>query len=630
MISSILRKKLFDKYIVFIFLSAFILFAGKWACSLYFFDENISVKLLFDTRSDGYMYYPYIKALADFNFNNSFDIGVNNLKNISLPFYAILIHSIFLNIFGDWSFLILEFTCIFLFLLIFYFIFLKFEFSKIVSIALSVLLFTIPSLMTLFNLDQIPYINNLNNLYGLRFPRPLVSNLFFYYFIILLINISQKKIFKNKDYVILGAILIFSFTSCYYFFVIKVVSFCLFLLCRYKFHLYAHIKDKIKYYLITIITFIILSLPFLINLYFSEPDYAERVCVIDLTLNRKTLLIKHLFFQLTNIKFLSIIGLTSVLTYFNNKNKVFNYKIINISFIIFLSSIIAPFIFIAFSPKSCLVYHFNNLIILCGFLYLFFIFFNFFVFYFKEKSKNKGLGYLIILIITLIGLYNFENYTHYKSNYLDTSYKERRNNFNFITKEINKLKSENENLSILTFDKELMVWGIMNGIQNIIPLSGQIVPKTHEMIENDLISSFKFLNLNSDDFNKFFENEKRGWRYLNNQTQLFFWFRYTANSLKTYNETRNFKTDELNFILNTSPLHVQSLALPIDEFERLTSKFTSHNSDKFLEPDIIFLNINNPILNKSSISKNKYCVVKKEKKISFYISKKKFADCKVN
>jgi hypothetical protein len=629
MINSTFKKKLFDKHIISIFLCAFILFAGKWAFSLYYFDENIDVKILFDTRSDGYMYYPYIKALAGFNFNNSFDIGINELKNISLPFYAILIHSIFLNIFENWSFIILEFICIFFFLLIFYYIFLKFKFSKILSITLSILLFVIPSLVILLNLDQIPYINNLNNIYSLRFPRPLISNLFFYYFIILLINISKKEVFKIKDYFILGAVLSFSFSSFYYFFVIKVISFFLFLLFKYKFDLYSHIKDKIKYYFITIITFIILSLPFLINLYFSEPDYAERLCIIDLTLNRKILLIKHLFLKFIEVKFLSIIILTSILTYFYNRNKITNYKIINISFIIFLSSIAAPFIFITFSPKSCLVYHFNNLIILCGFLCLFFISINFFIFSLKDRFKNKELSYLSISIIVLIGLYNFENYTHYKSNYLDAAYKDRRSNFNLITKEIDRLKIQNKNLSILTFDKELMVWGIMNDVKNIIPLSGQLVPKTHSMIESDLINTFKFLNLDENDFIQFFENKKRGWRYLNNQTQLFFWFRYTANSLKTHNESKNFKKDELSFILNTSPLHVQSLAISITEFERLKLKFINYNVNKPLRPDIVLLNVDNPVLDGAIISKTKYCEIERGNKMKLYILKENLTKCEI-
>ena len=47
-------------------------------------------------------------------------------------------------------------------------------------------------------------------------------------------------------------------------------------------------------------------------------------------------------------------------------------------------------------------------------------------------------------------------------------------------------------MSILTLDTRLMVWAIMNGVGNIKLTSGQIVPKTHEMIENDLISAFKF------------------------------------------------------------------------------------------------------------------------------------------
>ena len=39
-------------------------------------------------------------------------------------------------------------------------------------------------------------------------------------------------------------------------------------------------------------------------------------------------------------------------------------------------------------------------------------------------------------------------------------------------------------------------------------MNGVLVPRKHEMIENDLIKSFKFLNLNANDFKYFLRNKK--------------------------------------------------------------------------------------------------------------------------
>ena len=92
--------------------------------------------------------------------------------------------------------------CIFIFLIIFYFIFQGFDFSKVLSITLSLIIFSTPSLINFLNFNSIPYIYNLMSFYTLRFPKPLVSSLFFcnYYFTfdnndILMLSIN--KIFYN-------------------------------------------------------------------------------------------------------------------------------------------------------------------------------------------------------------------------------------------------------------------------------------------------------------------------------------------------------------------------------------------------------------------------------------------------
>ena len=94
---------------------------------------------------------------------------------------------------------------------------------------------------------------------------PLVSNLFFFSFFLFLIYLNGKEIFKIKYFIILGILLSFSFTSFYYFFVIEVISFVLFLLYKYKFNINNLLKNKIKYYFISLVTLIILSLPFFIK-----------------------------------------------------------------------------------------------------------------------------------------------------------------------------------------------------------------------------------------------------------------------------------------------------------------------------------------------------------------------------
>ena len=97
-----------------------ILFSVKWILSFYFFKESLSVRIIFESVTDGYGYYPLAKYLAFFEFNNSFDPFINNLKTVPIPITGIFIHSIFLKIFGYSAFIIIELFAIFLFLIIFY------------------------------------------------------------------------------------------------------------------------------------------------------------------------------------------------------------------------------------------------------------------------------------------------------------------------------------------------------------------------------------------------------------------------------------------------------------------------------------------------------------------------------
>ena len=175
-------------------------------------------------------------------------------------------------------------------------------------------------------------------------------------------------------------------------------------------------------------------------------------------------------------------------------------------------------------------------------------------------------------------------------------------------------------INLLTFSPELMVWSIINGKTNIVPLSGQLVPKKHETIEDDLIHTFKFLNLNKNLFLEFFENKNHQWRLFNSNTQLFFWGRYSASKLKTINDSLNFKSEELKVINKTTPLNVQSIAISLEEFDRLGNKFENYKKNKIFKPSIIILN-NDKILIQSKISKIEYseCINLSTENIKIYV-----------
>ena len=155
---TIFRNKNINKILI---LSIF-LFSIKWILSFYFFRESLPVKIIFESVGDGHYWYPLVKYLASFEFSNSFDPHVKNLKLLQFPFISLIFHSIFFKIFNFAGLIFIEFFAIFIFLFIFYKIF-SYSFSSNESIFLSLFFFVIPSIIKLINLENLPYINLLQN-----------------------------------------------------------------------------------------------------------------------------------------------------------------------------------------------------------------------------------------------------------------------------------------------------------------------------------------------------------------------------------------------------------------------------------------------------------------------------------
>ena len=172
-----------------ILLISILLVSSKWIISYLFFDESIDLRIINDVTDSAY--FPLIKSFSELNFNPSYSENLHELKLISFPIFSLFINSIFFKLFGSYSFIILEYICVFLFILIFYFIFTKLNFSKNSSITCSLFLFILPTILSdlafldnkMLNITSL----NFNTFYNLRFPRPIITNLFLYSFIFFII-----------------------------------------------------------------------------------------------------------------------------------------------------------------------------------------------------------------------------------------------------------------------------------------------------------------------------------------------------------------------------------------------------------------------------------------------------------
>ena len=433
----------------------------------------------------------------------------------------------------------------------------------------------------------------------------------------------MSKFYIKKKFIYTGVIFGLTLSSFYYYFFIEVIIFFLLLCLKFKKSLIKEIYKNFYLYALLLLFFIITITPFLINLFLHETDFTSRQCIFELDSNKKFVLIKHYLINYLKLEFLALVSILSFLTFLSNKLRIANYKIINIFFIIFISCILAPLLFVSLSNKSCVLYHFNNLIIVWAVIFLFVLSIVYFQNLMKLNINNKLRNLLIIFFISIYSFTSFEKIDDFSK---DKNKNLHRKEFHQVTSII----SDNLNLSksnLLTFDNDIMIWSIINNIQYLNLVNGLFISKTDEMIENDLINVFKFLNLNSSDFMNFIQNKKTSWRYMNLNVSDFFFYKYQANSLTTFKNSSDFDTDIKFEIAESSPLLQQQSIIPNFELTRLKNKFLNSDFNFFNEPNIIILNKEKEIFSQIKIDKKKYCNLFNGQKLVLYVSKNQINNC---
>jgi len=624
-----------DKKVInfWIFFSALILFSIRWYNPLINFDEKIDISIIFDSISDGYIYFAQFKAFANLDLNYSFDPSIKNLNNLTIPTGAFYLHFIFYHVLGAWSFVFLELVFILFFLIIFYKISRLLNLTRIESLSISIILFNVPIFLELLSLSGSNYFSVIySEFYSLRFPRPLVSNIFFYSFILCIFRLLKNNFFIKKNFILLGIISGLSFTSFFHAFVLEQLILVFTIFNIYKYKTLKILKKNFKFIVFYFGSFLIISLPFLINMFFSEVEFLERMGLADLNYERKLSILSYLFKKLFKFEFLLIFSLSILIFYYiNYKNNYNKFKKLNIFFIIFYVSILTPFIFVLLSPKfSSHFYLFNNLILISVFLLFFFALILIIKFYFIKIISNKVITYFSFLLIFASLFFNFfQNQKNYNEIKLRKDNINLRSEFNLISNLIKKNTFINlKDSSLLTFDNRFLIWATLNNIKYIKISNGVISPKTHEMIENDLIQTFKYLDLSKDDFYNFIKNKKlSSWRYRNENIKNLFWMRYQANSLITYKNSKDFNPEILDFIKKSSPLLSQQLVVPNSEINRLLLKFDNYSAYNY-DPDLIILNKKNKILTNSLIDLNIFCKEFEGEYFIYYYKLVSNSDCK--
>ena len=185
-------KILFQKNINYkILIIATLLILPKWIYNFYLFPyEDIDLKII-SNISDIY-YLPIISNISEFVLNPLYSNDEIVSQGIfSFPILNFFIISFFYKVFGTSAFIILEVICTFLFFYIFFNIFLLLNFNNNQSFLMTLIFYLLPSILNTLSQFNIPFVENISlnfsTFYGSRFPRPILTNLFLFYYLIVLL-----------------------------------------------------------------------------------------------------------------------------------------------------------------------------------------------------------------------------------------------------------------------------------------------------------------------------------------------------------------------------------------------------------------------------------------------------------
>ena len=588
-----------------------LIFISKWFFSFYEYGlENLFIKFLFNPSGD-YSYFPFVHQLSNFNFDEGYSNLSDNNDLIGFPFLVIFFHAFFYKIFGLLGFFIIELLCIFVFLKIFFQIFKEINFDKNLCLLFSLLLFSLLAITNIFYEFNFPYSLNLKNLYSgfysLRFPRPLITNLFFFGFILFSIKfflVSEKKN-RSKNLLICALLLGFLFNSFFYFFILCFLTISLIIVFEYKLKFFK--KENLILFGKFLFILIFFSSFFLFQIIYIEKDYFARVGTLVLTTETKLFLFNQLLNGFLKIEFLIILLINIILYLINIKlNKTYG-KFILYFFIIFFSSILSPILYLIFMNKVTFFGNFTFIIALSSLILLkinIIILLKIIFDRFSDKIKHKLiLSRLLILLIFIVNInyfkntskqnilsegvhFNFENKNHLRSDLIELT--------NFAKKKLG------NNFLLLTNDIHTQLWWIFSNEKKFYIPYVFFVSLNDNIIENQLFNAFKILRLDVKDFLDFFDQNKvTNWRIVNTNNYFFLGhLKYQANYLTSFKNIENYPEETKKFINKKTTHLTNQVILSKEQRLRLKKKFENYELNPKLLPDLIIL-IKDNVFNKN-------------------------------
>ncbi len=571
---------------IFLFFLVIATILPKWIISWTHFDNSILVDTIFNIKD--IIYFPIVISFSEFTFNPSYLNHMSENMLLSFPVYSILIHSILFKVTKVFSFFILEFLFQFIFLLIFFKMIQKIFNNTNYSIYFCISVFLVISfLQILFILDPSKYLgllfNSLDESFGSRFPRPLITGIIYFYFFYILYDFKEKtEKFELKYFITLIFFLSIFLNSFFYYF-INFSLLLIFLFFKYlKIPFFKFLYNQKKNVILIFLSFFILSSPFFFQLYFGETDYSERLGVISIDYKQKIYLLKYYFLNLLRAE--SLLLLIMCFFIHNLINKKYDHlspqvSNINLFFYFIFASIFTPPIFFIFSPYIVSIYHFLGILLFSLIFYLT-ISLNFILTSKIIFKYSFGLRAFLILF-----LFISNTFTAKKINEKDSlAIKETQKIQNYLL--YNKLIDTKKKL--FTNDLKIMNLWLLNKNTELVISDGFINSSKNKDIEFNLINNLKNFEISNDEFKNIISFGKSEIR--NEFLMRLYTYKYQANSIYTYSELDNYSKDIRNKIINTSPFRAQQQIMPEDEKMRLISLFKKIKLDEKSFSDIVIIN----------------------------------------
>ena len=576
-------------YLQIVLISSFLILVKYLVSYFYVFNEDLLLKIL---RLEDVEYLFIVESLSRMDFKTDWSIIYKAENIIGFPIFSIIWHSIFFIFFKYYSIIILGVIFLFILYLLIFKILRNLNFDKKKSFFILISLVTIIQVLKYFG-----YIYEINLFYvvqqplfefvGSRFPRPLITSIYLFLSIFCLQKISCKKnLEETKKYLFLLclslALLINSFF--YLFLVVSILSF-LILLFNFRYNVISFIK-KNTYSFIQLLSIIIIGfLVIVVQNSFSESDYSYRIGLYNINFEKKLYLINYFFLKLFQPEIIILLFLSIIFKFFIFKKFTALNNNYNVLFYFFISSILAPFIFILLSNKMISLYHFWTIVKFSGFL---FVYLSIFVLFFNKFNKiNLGIYnfslIIVLLIFNVLNAINLEKNINHEKIYDLSKLRGYLVKNNFL----------NSNINLYTNDYEVKhIWLDLDN-KYLTTIDGFSSSQSNDQLEETVLNILKLFNIQNDKLIKMLSDIEKDGSKRNNFSAEYFNYRYSVNTLRHYKPLVNeYTKNEIKIIKGISPLVSYYTIIPKSEKLRILDKYKKINISKLIYPDMIILKKN--------------------------------------